>query len=42
MSKPMVSRTCASIDRGVAPVRQRPLYLLVFPYVFSDATHVKF
>lgn len=41
VSKSTVSRICADIDREVAPVRQRPLGHVAFPYVFVDATYVK-
>ena len=41
MSKSTGSRISADIDRGIAPVRQRPLGLTAFPYVFLDATYVK-
>jgi putative transposase len=41
VSKSTVSRICADIDREVAPVRERPLDHMAFPYVFLDATYVK-
>jgi len=41
VSKSTVSRICADIDREVAPVCQRPLGHVAFPYVFLDATYVK-
>jgi putative transposase len=41
VSTSTVSRICADIDPEVAPVRQRPLGHVAFPYVFLDATYVK-
>jgi putative transposase len=41
VSKSTVSRICADIDREAAPVRQRPLGHVAFPYVFVDATYVE-